>query len=236
MPIAQVKTNTLAAHSFIKQPAMRFAFVFSAALLVMPMLARSAVQAAPPISGLLGTIVAISSNAVDVATQSGTVHVGIQRPLVTYQQRPSDLSHVTANAYVGIPTIEEANGVAIAKQIMIFPAALRGAAEGSVSTDATPEVATHSRMTNGSVSKTAVHSRMTNGTVQKGGTTLVVNYQGGAKRITVPADVAVTEIAPSAAILGARDVVYVATTQAPGGAFETNKIFLFVQAPRKVAR
>jgi hypothetical protein len=38
---------------------------------------------------------------------------------------------------------------------------------------------------------------MTNGTVQKGnGTTLVVQYQDGSKTISVPASVAVTEVAP----------------------------------------
>jgi hypothetical protein len=50
-----------------------------------------------------------------------------------------------------------------------LPQELRGAAEGSVLTDA-PGATTHSRMTNGSVSKPAVsHSRMTNGSVEKGG-------------------------------------------------------------------
>ena len=55
--------------------------------------------------------------------------------------------------------------------------------------DAAPGATTHSRMTNGSVSRPAVsHSRMTNGTVQKGsGTTLVVHYQDGSQTISVPA-------------------------------------------------
>jgi len=42
-------------------------------------------------------------------------------------------------------------GKEVAKQIIIFPEELRGAAEGSVLTDP-PGATTHSRMTNGSVS------------------------------------------------------------------------------------
>ena len=83
---------------------------------------------------------------------------------------------------------EQADGTELAKQVIIFPKELRGAAEGSVLLDA-PGATTHNRMTNGSVSRPAVsHSRMTNGTVQKGsGTTLVVQYQDGSQTISVPA-------------------------------------------------
>ena len=64
--------------------------------------------------------------------------------------------------------------------------------------DAAPGAMTHSRMTNGLVSRPTMllHSRMTNGTLQKGsGTTLVVHYQDGAQTISVPPNVPVTEVA-----------------------------------------
>ncbi len=99
-------------------------------------------------------------------------------------------------SYVGVASTEQADGKEVAKQIIIFPAELRGAAEGSVLTDP-PGATTHSRMTNGSVSRPPSHSRMTNGTVQKGGgTTLVVQYQDGSQTISIPANVPVTEVAP----------------------------------------
>ena len=100
--------------------------------------------------------------------------MSIKQPLTTYKQIPSDLSHVTSTSYVGVASTEQADGKEVAKQIIIFPEELRGAAEGSVLTDP-PGATTHSRMTNGSVSRPAAsRSRMTNGTVQKGsGTTLV---------------------------------------------------------------
>ena len=124
------------------------------------------------------------------------VHVVVKRPLTTYKQIPSDLSHVASAPYIGVASAEQADGKQVAKQIFIFPAELRGAAEGSVLTDP-PGATSHSRMTNGTVSRPPSHSRMTNGTVQKsGGTTLVVNYQDGSQTISVPPNVPVTEVAP----------------------------------------
>jgi hypothetical protein len=115
------------------------------------------------------------------------VQVNISQPLTTYKQIPSDLSHVTSTSYVGAASVEQADGMELAKLILIFPPELHGAAEGSVVLDAAPNATTHSRMANGSVSRTVVsQSRMTNGTVQKvSGATLVVHYQDGAQTISV---------------------------------------------------
>ena len=141
------------------------------------------------------------------------------------------MSHVTSTAYVGVASVQQADGTELAKQVIIFPKELRGAAEGSVLTDA-PGAATHSRMTNGSVSKPAVsHSRMTNGSVQKGGgSTLVVRYQDGSQTISIPADAPVTLVAKEAVTLGAGDIIYAATEKLPDGTVTTNKIFQFVAA------
>src|SRR5580692_2373728 len=131
----------------------------------------------PPLSGVLGKVQSFNGSSLDVATPSGVVHVKITQPLATYKQIPSDLSHVTPNSYVGVPSVQQPNGTELAKQVIIFPKELCGAAEGSVLTDE-PGATTHSRMTNGSVSKPAAHSRMTNGAVEKNGdSNLVVQYQ-----------------------------------------------------------
>jgi hypothetical protein len=158
-------------------------------------------------------------------------HVNIKKPLTTYKQIPSDLSHVTSTSYVGVASTEQADGKEVAKQIIIFPEELRGAAEGSVLTDP-PGATTHSRMTNGSVSRPAAsHSRMTNGTVQKGsGTTLVVQYQDGSKTISVPANVAVTQVAPETVTLAAGDTIYLTTDKLPNGTLTTNKILVIAPA------
>jgi hypothetical protein len=116
--------------------------------------ANGTTQAAPPISGIIGKVQSFTGRSLDLQTPSGVVHVDVKQPLTTYKQIPSDLSHVTPASYVGVASTEQADGKEVAKQIIIFPAELSGAAEGSVLTDP-PGATTHSRMTNGSVSADA---------------------------------------------------------------------------------
>jgi RNase P/RNase MRP subunit p29 len=188
-------------------------------------------QAAPPIAGIIGKVQSFTSSTLDVLTASGVVYIEVKQPLTTYKQTPSDLSHVTSASYVGVASTEQADGKEVAKQIIIFPAELSGAAEGSVLTDP-PGATTHSRMTNGSVSRPPVsHSRMTNGTVQRrSGTSLVVQYQDGSKSISVPENVAVVEVVAEKVTLAAGDTVYLTTNKLPNGSLTTNKILLIAPA------
>ncbi len=178
------------------------------AVQAIPNIACAQAQPAPPLSGVLGKVQSLTGSSLDVATPSGVVHVTITQPLATYKQIPSDLSHLTSSSYVGVASAQQADGTELAKQVIIFPEELRGAAEGSVLLDA-PGATTHNRMTDGSVSSPAVsHSRMTNGTVQKGGSsTLVVRYQDGSQTISVPAGVPVTLVAKETVTLGADDTI-----------------------------
>jgi hypothetical protein len=199
--------------------------------LVTPHIARAQAKAVPPIDGLIGKLQSFDGKSLDVQTPSGIAHIGVKQPLITYKGIPSDLSHVAAAPYIGVASTEQAEGKQVAKQIFIFPAELSGAAEGSVLTDP-PGAATHSRMTNGTVSRPGVpHSRMTNGTVEKGsGTTLVVRYQDGSQTISVPPNVPVTEVAPEKVTFSPGDVVYATTQKLPDGTLVTDKIFQFIPA------
>src|SRR5882724_2298501 len=174
----------------MKHPLLHLVYISLLAAQATPHTVWVQAEVAPPISGVIGKLQSFTGSSLDVMTSSGPVHVDVKQPLTTYKQIPSDLSHVTASSYVGVASTEQADGKQVAKQVFIFPAELSGAAEGSVLTDP-PGATTHSRMTNGSVSRPAVsHSRMTNGTVQKGSaTTLVVRYQDGSQTISVPANV-----------------------------------------------
>ena len=193
--------------------------------------AAEAQQVAAPISGVIGKVQSFTGSSLDVQTPSGVVHVDVKQPLTTYKQIPSDLSHVASASYVGVASTEQADGKEVAKQIIIFPAELSGAAEGSVLTDP-PGATAHSRMTNGSVSRLPVsHSHMTNGTVQKdSGTTLIVQYQDGSKTISVPPNVLVVEVAPEQVTFATGDVVYAATEKLPNRTLMTNKILLIAAA------
>jgi len=214
--------------SVLRKLMQRLGLTFLACTLAVG--ATEAQQVAPPIAGVIGKVQSFTGSSVYIQTPSGVVHVDVKQPLTTYRQIPSDLSHVTSASYVGVPSTEQADGKEVAKQIIIFPAELSGAAEGSVLTDP-PGATTHSRMTNGSVSRPVAHSRMTNGTVQKGsGTTLVVQYQDGSKTISVPSNVPVMKVAPEQVTLASGDVIYAATEKLPNGTLVTDKIFLFIPA------
>jgi hypothetical protein len=126
--------------------------------------------------------------------------------------------------------VKQQDGTELAKQIMIFPADLRGAAEGRFIMGAAPGASTQGRMTNGSVFRPPA-SRMTNGSVEKGSrTSLVVRYQEGSQTISVPPNVPVTEIVPEEATLTAGDTVYAATTTQSNGTLRMSKIFLWIPA------
>jgi hypothetical protein len=216
---------------FMKHSLLRLVFVTLLAAQAAPNAAWAQSQVAPPIPGVIGKVQSFTGSSLDVQTPSGVVHIDVKQPLITYKKVSSDLSHVTSASYVGVASTEQADGKEVAKEIIIFPAELRGTAEGSVLTDP-PGATTHSRMTNGSVSRPAVsHSRMTNGTVQKGsGTTLVVQYQDGSKTISVPANVPVTQVASEQVTFADGDLVYAATEKLPDGTLATDKILLIAAA------
>src|SRR6266436_2870414 len=212
-------------------PLSRIVFISLLAAQSAPNTVLAQVKTATPISGVIGKVQSFTGSSLDVQTPSGVLHVDVKQPLTTYKQTPSDLSHVTSSSYIGVASTEQADRKEVAKQIIIFPAELSGAAEGSVLTDP-PGATTHNRMTNGSVSRPAEsHSRMTNGTVQKGsGATLMVQYQDGSKTISVPANVPVTKVAPELVTFTNGDIVYAATEKLPDGTLVTDKILLIIPA------
>jgi hypothetical protein len=223
--------KTRGAGCFRKHPLLHLAAIALLAVQALPTTASAQGEAAPPLAGVLGKVQSFTGKSLDVQTPSGVVHVTVKQPLATYKQIPSDLSHVTSTSYVGVASEQQADRTELAKQVIIFPKELRGAAEGSVLLDA-PGATTHNRMTNGSVaSPPLARSRMTNGTVQTGGSsTLVVRYQDGSQTISVPAGVPVTLVAKETVTLGAGDTIYAATEKLPDGTLTTNKIFQFVAA------
>ena len=216
----------------MKHPLLPLPFVVLLSVSLVAVAAWAQVDATPPIPGVVGQLKVVTNDLVELQTKTGVARVEIKQPLTIYREVPSDLSHVTSSAYVGVTSVKRANGMELAKHIMIFPAELRGAAEGSFMMDAAPNATTHNRMTNGSVGRPpASTSRMTNGTVRKGGgTTLVVHYQDGAQTISVPPNVPVTEAAPAKMTLTQGDTIYVATTKQSNGPLTTDKILFIAGA------
>src|SRR5438132_2954984 len=104
---------------FMKHSLLRLVFVTLLAAQAAPNAAWAQVQVAPPIPGVIGKVQSFTGRSLDVQTPSGVVQVDITRPLTTYKQIPSDLSHVTSTSYVGVASTEQADGKEVAKQIIL---------------------------------------------------------------------------------------------------------------------
>jgi hypothetical protein len=85
----------------------------------------------------------------------------------------ASLGDVKQGSYVDIATLPQADGSQRALEVLIFPEAMRGVAEGHYGWDLQPS----SMMTNGNVEQTAVSSD---------GQVLTVKYKDGEKKIVVP--------------------------------------------------
>jgi len=201
---------------------------------VAAVIIEAASKSVPLLPGVLGQVKSFTPGSIEIGTKSGNVSLTITQPLTTYRQTPSELSQVTSDSYIGVASEEGPDGTEVAKQIIVFPPELRGAAEGSVLLDAPSGAASHSRMTNGSVSVQPAaqpRSRMTNGVLQQGSaTSLVVRYQDGTRTISVPAGVPVTKVEAGAVAIEPGGIAYAVTVKQPNGELATSSI-LVVSAP-----
>jgi hypothetical protein len=152
--------------------------------------------------------------------------------LTVYRTTPSDLAHVNSKSFVGVTSVKQPDGSERATEINIFPEELRGIGEGSYLMNPDQAKSARSRMTNGTVSGvatakgTAPKSRMTNGTVsaKSGTSTLSVQYSGGVETISVPPDVSVTALTPTADKLEQGEDVFVLAKKQRDGSLITTSI------------
>jgi len=94
--------------AWMMHPLLRVVFISLLAAQATPNTVWAQMKAVPPLSGVIGKVQSVTDGFIDVQTGSGVVHVDIARPLTTYKQVPSDLSHVTSTSYVGVASTEQA--------------------------------------------------------------------------------------------------------------------------------
>jgi hypothetical protein len=161
-----------------------------------------AAVAAPEHERLRGTVSAVSANEATVHTATGDVSMSLDGTKYLTIAR-SDLNHIATGSYIGVAT-KNVGDKLVALDVIIFPPAMKGAAEGHFGWDRLPDTTlaggahTASSMTNGSVGTVAqsgsaatANSSMTNGSVatasERGGARqLTVTYKGGEQMILVP--------------------------------------------------
>jgi hypothetical protein len=161
----------------------------------------NAAIAAPQPERLRGIVSAVSANALTVHTATGDVALSLKGTHYLTTTK-ADLSTLATDSYIGVATKDVA-GEQVALDIIIFPPALKGAAEGHFSWDRLPDTtlsggpSTTSSMTNGSIAvaqnagANTTDSSMTNGSVttasdSNGARQLTVTYKGGEQSVLVP--------------------------------------------------
>jgi hypothetical protein len=176
-----------------------------------------------------GAVTSLSGTQAKLNSDTGTIAVTIEKPFHIYARSTSDLTHVKPNSFIGVTTVKQPDGSERATEIHIFPEELRGMGEGSRMM--TPNAgASASRMTNGSVSQSRMtngavsQSRMSNGSVAStNGSTLVVQYEGGSQKVTVPPNTPVTELRQISRALAVGDSVAIVAKRAADGSLTSDK-------------
>ena len=148
--------------------------------------------AAPALERVRGTVKSVSDTTLVVHTTSGTDETLDLTPKTGYLTvAKSSLDHIDPGGYVGVAT-KSIGDKLVALGVLLFPPAMKGAAEGHFDWDPIADTTlsggatTASAMTNGTVAAATpaagartVTSTMTNGTVSS------ASASGGAKQVTV---------------------------------------------------
>lgn len=162
-----------------------------------------------------GTLSAVSADQVTVHTATGDISLSLGSDTAYLKAIRSNLNEISTGGYIGVATKNVGDRL-VALDVLVFPPAMKGAAEGHFPWDRVPDTtlsggaSTASTMTNGGVAAvkgegvTSVDSTMTNGSVAtamaKGGTKeLTVTYKGGEKSILVPPTAPVVRLQPDTA-------------------------------------
>jgi hypothetical protein len=181
----------------------------------------TAACAAPALERVRGTVKSISDTTLVVHTASGTdetIDLTAKTGYLTVAK--SNLDHIDPGGYIGVAT-KSIGDKLVALGVLLFPPAMKGAAEGHIDWDPIADTTlsggatTASAMTNGTVTAAKpaagarkVTSTMTNGTVSSarasgGAKQITVTYQGGEQIVLVPPTAPVVAVAPG----GKSDVI-----------------------------
>ncbi len=206
---------------------MRFALALVGVALALS--SRPAAAEDKPPQHVRGDIVGMNGDTMDVRTRAGqVVHVKVPDDVGVAKVEEASPSDITDGAFVGVTAVPKSGGKLVAKEVHIFPEAMRGTGEGHRPWD----LGAGSSMTNATVSgmgagkggsaKQGTGSSMTNATVagtkKSGGErTLQLKYKGGEQTVVVPANVPVVKLAKGdRSLLKAGAHVFVIATEENG--------------------
>lgn len=160
-----------------------------------------------------GEIVSFSGSTLQVHRRSGdTVTIEMKDSTGLNAVKAIQLSDIKPGSYVGAAAMPGPDGKLTAKEVLVFPEAARGTAEGHYAWD----LGANSSMTNANVD-TVVQSTS--------GRDLKLSYKGGSNTINVPANVPVVTLIPSTRDdLTTGKKVFVVATPEKNGAYDGNLV------------
>jgi hypothetical protein len=145
-----------------------------------------------------GTIEKVDGTAVTIKPRVGeALTVSMAPDVKVLAASTGKITDIKPDSYIGTAAIPQPDGSQKALQVTVFASSLRGTADGHYPWD----LGSNSTMTNGAI-----------GTISgTEGRSLLVKYQGGEKKVTVPEDVPVTQVDPgdkSIVVDGAKVVAF----------------------------
>ena len=132
-----------------------------------------------------GTVASVDGSALTVKTREGdTAAIKLADGWKISGVMGASIGDIKPGDFLGIASAPKAGGSAGALEVVIFPAAMKGAGEGSRPWDLQP------------------NSSMTNGTVEEAvsevdGRTVTLSYSGQQRKISIPANVPIVTFAPA---------------------------------------
>jgi hypothetical protein len=188
-----------------------FAIVLGAAVGVMGM--GPAGAQAPDSVRVRGTVSKFEGSTLTVKTREGTSDtIKLSEGWKVSGVAKASVDDVKVGDFVGIASAPTADGSAGALEVVIFPAALKGAGEGDRPWDLQPD----SSMTNGTVAEavTSVH-----------GPTVTLSYHGQQKKISIPDGTPIVTFAPATpADLTAGAAVFVIAERGADGELSSERV------------
>ena len=154
-----------------------------ATILALALTSIAAAQQSPPVR-IRGEAVKVEGDVLHVKDRQGAaLTVKLAPNFGVTELRKAELKEITAGSYIGVTALPQKDGTLKAIAIHIFPAAMKGTAEGHHAWDLAPETT----MTNATVE----------GVVTAGsGPTLKLKYKDGEKTVVVVPETSIVAMGP----------------------------------------
>ncbi|KAB0679911.1 hypothetical protein F6X38_11520 [Aureimonas leprariae] len=160
-----------------------------------------------------GTIASLDGSTLNVDTREGAkVAIKLADGVAVKGVRAAKISDIKTGDFVGVASVPQSGGGDGAVEVLIFPAAMRGAGEGTRPWDVQP----NSTMTNATVA---------NAVTNVDGAKLTLKYPQGEKTVTLPDGIPVVTLADaSTADLKPGNKVFVSGMKAADGTVATKSV------------